>query len=718
MARSIYITSVEGHAGKSTVALGILDTLSHETDRVGVFRPVARSSSERDYVLEMLLAHDGVDLDYDECVGVSYEDVHNDPEAALSEIVSRYKAVERQCNAVVILGSDYTDVGSPTELGFNARIAANLGAPVLLVLGGQQTDDIGNRTPDEMRQVFTVARQELASAHAKVLGVVVNRADPARLDEIAQAISGNEPGLVAWSIPENKFMIAPTLTSLMEATEGILLKGDPELLGREVLGVVVAGMSMENVLTRLIEGGVVVVAGDRSDVILALLMAHSADTFPSLAGIILNGGFDLLPQIELLIDGFDNSLPIIRNGLGTYDTALRITQTRGRFAVDSQRKYDTALALFEDHVDSEVLLRMLDVSRSDVVTPLMFEYDLLDRARSSPQHIVLPEGDDDRILRAASTLLRRGVARLTILGVESEVRARATELGADIAEAHILSPFDPELRERFAEEYTRLRAHKGMTIEVARDTVTDVSYFGTMMVHLGLADGMVSGAAHTTAHTIRPAFEIIKTNPGVSVVSSVFLMCLEDRVLVYGDCAINPDPNAEQLADIAISSAATAAQFDIEQRIAMLSYSTGESGAGADVEKVRTATELVRARRPDLAVDGPIQYDAAVDASVGTSKMPGSEVAGRATVFIFPDLNTGNNTYKAVQRSAGAVAIGPVLQGLRKPVNDLSRGALVQDIVNTVAITAIQAQTIKAEAVKDQTAAEAAHAALGSAVAQ
>jgi phosphate acetyltransferase len=716
VARSIYITSVEGHAGKSTVALGVLDTLSHETERVGVFRPVARSSSERDYVLEMLLAHDGVGLDYDECVGVSYEDVHNDPEAALSEILSRYKAVERQCNSVVILGSDYTDVGSPTELGFNARIAANLGAPVLLVLGGQQTDDLGGRTPDDMRQIFTLARQELDSAHAHVLGIVVNRADPARLDEIMKALTENEPALVVWAIPENKFMIAPTLASLMGATEGSLLKGDPELLGREVLGVVVAGMSMENVLTRLIEGGVVVVAGDRSDVILAMLMAHSAGTFPSLAGIILNGGFDLLPQIELLIDGFDNSLPIIRNGLGTYDTALRITQTRGRFAVDSQRKYDTALALFEEHVDSDLLLRLLDVSRSEVVTPLMFEYDLLDRARSNPQHIVLPEGGDDRILRAASTLLRRGVAKLTILGHESEVRARATELGLDISEADILSPFDPALRERFAEEYTRLRAHKGMTLEIALDMVTDVSYFGTMMVHLGLADGMVSGAAHTTAHTIRPAFEIIKTNPGVSVVSSVFLMCLEDRVLVYGDCAINPDPNAAQLADIAISSAATAAQFDIEQRIAMLSYSTGESGAGADVEKVREATELVRARRPDLMVDGPIQYDAAVDASVGTSKMPGSEVAGRATVFIFPDLNTGNNTYKAVQRSAGAVAIGPVLQGLRKPVNDLSRGALVQDIVNTVAITAIQAQTISAQSIS--ASAEAANAVTGSAVAQ
>ncbi|MET4781154.1 phosphate acetyltransferase [Glaciihabitans sp. UYNi722] len=696
MARSIYITSVEGHAGKSTIALGVLDTLSHETERVGVFRPVARSSESRDYVLEMLLAHDGVDLDYDECVGVSYEDVHQDPDAALSEIVSRYKSVERQCDAVVILGSDYTDVGSPTELSFNARIAANLGAPVLLVLGGQSSDEHGSRSPDDMRQIFGLARQELESAHAQVLGVIANRADPDRLDDIVAALGIDAGRAPVWAIPEDRFLIAPSVASLMGAVDGTLFRGDPALLGRESLGVVVAAMSMENVLTRLIEGGVVVVPGDRSDVLLAVLMAHAAETFPSLSGIILNGGFEILPQIALLIDGLDNSLPIIRNKLGTYDTALRITQTRGRLAADSQRKYDTALALFEQHVDADVLLRLLDVSRSDVVTPLMFEYDLLDRARADPQHIVLPEGGDDRILRAASTLLRRGVARLTILGEETEIRARATELGLDITEATILSPLDPELRERFAEEYVRLRSHRGVQLEEARETVTDVSYFGTMMVHLGLADGMVSGAAHTTAHTIRPGFEIIKTDPGVSIVSSVFLMCLEDRVLVYGDCAVNPDPNAEQLADIAISSATTANQFRIEQRIAMLSYSTGESGAGADVDKVRSATEIVRTRRPDLKVDGPIQYDAAVDASVGRSKMPDSEVAGRATVFIFPDLNTGNNTYKAVQRSAGAVAIGPVLQGLRKPINDLSRGALVQDIVNTVAITAIQAQALDA----------------------
>ncbi|MBH0110864.1 phosphate acetyltransferase [Salinibacterium sp. NG22] len=698
MTRNIYITSIEGHAGKSTIALGLLDTLSREAKRLGVFRPVARTSDEQDYVLEMLLGHEAVNLSYDEAVGVGYDDVHADPELALSRIIERFKAVEAQCDVVVIVGSDYTDVGSPTELSYNARVAANLGAPVLLVLGGQ-SEDGESRSPADMAQVYSIAHQELDAAHARLVGVVVNRSDPDFMTDIIAGVSaavGDDTPV--WAIPEDPFLIAPSLASLLTAVDGELLRGDDDLLQREALGVVVAGMTMENVLLRLIEGSVVVVAGDRSDVLLATLMAHASETFPSLAGIILNGGFDLLPQIERLMDGLDVSLPVIRTSFGTYDTARIITKTRGRLAAESPRKFDTALALFEQHVDAAELLRRLDLHPPTVVTPLMFEYGLLDRARSIPQHIVLPEGSDDRILRASSTLLRRGVATLTILGDEGEVRGRAAELGLDISGASILSPFDEELRTRFATEYVKLRAHKGMTMEVARDTVTDVSYFGTMMVHLGLADGMVSGAAHTTAHTIRPSFEIIKTKPDVSIVSSVFLMCLEDRVLVYGDCAVNPDPDSAQLADIAISSAATAAQFGIEQRIAMLSYSTGSSGSGADVDKVRAATALVVERRPDLAVDGPIQYDAAVDAAVGKSKMPDSEVAGRATVFIFPDLNTGNNTYKAVQRSAGAVAIGPVLQGLRKPINDLSRGALVQDIVNTVAITAIQAQSVAAEA--------------------
>ena len=702
VARSIYITSAEGHSGKSSIALGVLDTLMREIEHVGVFRPIARSITERDYVLDLLLAHDGVDLEYDECVGATYEEVHDDPDAALSRIVERFKAVEAKCGAVVIVGSDYTDVGSPTELSFNARIAANLGAPVLLVLTGRSVDESRGRTADEMRQIAELTVPELAAAHASILAVVANRADEDHLDEISAAVSavatasvaavGVERTIPAWAIPEDPFLVAPTVQGIMEAVEGTLLQGDPALLAREALGVVIAAMSMENSLPRLTEGAIVVIPGDRSEMLLAALTAHASDTFPSLAGLVLNGGFELSPVITRLIAGLDHTLPIITTEFGTYPTAQRITQTRGRLAADSDRKRDIALALFEKHVDSRVLLDALSVGRSGAVTPLMFEYGLIERARSASKHIVLPEGTDDRILRAAGTLLSRGVARLTILGDEGDIRARAAGLGVDISAASILSPFDPELRERFAEEYARVRSHKGMTIETARDVVTDVSYFGTMMVHLGLADGMVSGAAHTTAHTIKPGFEIIKTMKGVSVVSSVFFMALSDRVLVYGDCAVVPDPTSEQLADIAISSAGTADQFGIDPRVAMLSYSTGSSGAGADVEKVRAATALVHERRPDLFVDGPIQYDAAADAAVGESKMPGSQVAGRATVFIFPDLNTGNNTYKAVQRSAGAVAVGPVLQGLNKPINDLSRGALVRDIVNTVAITAIQAQ--------------------------
>ena len=682
--RNIYITSAEGETGKSTVALGIVDLLTRRVQRVGVFRPVARSTQTRDHVLELLLAHDGVDLDYEQCVGVTYDDVHADPEAALSTIVTRYHQVEARSDVVVIVGTDYTDVAGPTELGYNARIAANLGAPVLLVANGNR------RTPESVRQSVDVAIAELTGHHAHVVGVLANRCNPAQVTSVRSQLA--TPERPAWAMPEDPYLTAPTVRQLTEAVDGTLIAGDEELMGREVLDVLVGAMSIEHLLDRITDGSVVITPGDRSDILLGLLTAHAANGFPSLAGVILNGGFTPPPVVTRLVEGLDARLPIITTDQGTFRSASIASQTRGLVTASTQRKIDTALALFEQHVDGDELLDMLAVARTEVVTPLMFEYELLSRARADRKHIVLPEGNDDRILRAASTLLQRQVADLTILGDERDILARAAGLGLDLSGAQIVDPSEGELFERFAEEYTKLRAHKGMTVERAREIVRSVSYFGTMMVQLGLADGMVSGAAHTTAHTIKPSFEIIKTIPDVSVVSSVFLMCLEDRVLVYGDCAVNPDPTAEQLADIAISSAATAAQFGVEPRIAMLSYSTGESGTGADVDKVRTATAIVRERRPDLSVEGPIQYDAAVDASVAKTKLPDSAVAGRANVFIFPDLNTGNNTYKAVQRSAGAIAVGPVLQGLRKPVNDLSRGALVQDIVNTVAITAIQAQ--------------------------
>lgn len=700
MARSIYITSAEGHTGKSTIALGVLDALMRVSPKVGVFRPITRSTDERDHVLELMLAHDGVHLDYEACVGVTYDDVRRDPDRALAEIVSRFKAVEAQCDAVVVVGTDYTDVASPAELGYNARIAANLGAPVMLVLSGRdqqrQAEQLGTttaRTPEQIGQMAALAFAELAEERAELFAVIVNRADPDALPAAVESVeAAQQKRTPVWAIPEERLLVAPSMRGILDAVDGRLIKGDPAMLDREAFDVVISGMSMVNVLPRITEGAVLIIAADRTEVLLAALLAAGSGTFPQIAGIVLNGPFDLPEPIERLLKGFTISIPIIATDLGTFDTATRIMNTRGRVSVESVQRHERALGLFQTHVDITELSIELGLAESTVVTPLMFEYGLIARARTQRKRIVLPEGDDDRILRAASVLLARDVADLTILGDDKEIRARAASLGLDIAAAQIVSPTDPELVERFAAEYARLRAHKGVTLQRAADTVTDVSYFGTMMVHLGLADGMVSGAAHTTAHTIRPSFEIIKTRAGVEVVSSVFFMALADRVLVYGDCAVIPDPTSVQLADIAISSAETARQFGIEPRVAMLSYSTGESGTGADVDKVREATRLVRERMPELPVEGPIQYDAAADAAVAQAKLPDSAVAGRATVFVFPDLNTGNNTYKAVQRSAGAVAIGPVLQGLNKPINDLSRGALVDDIVNTVAITAIQAQ--------------------------
>ena len=326
------------------------------------------------------------------------------------------------------------------------------------------------------------------------------------------------------------------------------------------------------------------------------------------------------------------------------------------------------------------------------VTPLAFQADLIERARADRKRIVLPEPDDDRVLQAAAQVLAAGIADITFVGDADYVAKRAGELGLDLSAAQVVSVNDPAYLERYAEEFARLRAKKGVTLEQAREKVTDVSYFGTMMVHMGDADGMVSGAAHTTAHTIVPSFQIIKTAPGVSVVSSIFLMAMKDRVWAFGDCAVNPNPTAEQLADIAVTSARTAAQFGVTPRVAMLSYSTGTSGSGPDVDVVVEATRLAREKAPELAIEGPIQFDAAVDEAVAATKLPGSEVAGKATVFVFPSLEAGNIGYKAVQRSSGALAVGPILQGLNKPVNDLSRGALVEDIVNTVALTAVQAQ--------------------------
>ena len=683
MARSIYIASPNAGTGKSTVALGLIVCLTKVVAKVGVFRPFVDSRDE-DPFLNLLLARSGSATPAAQCIGVTWDEYHAAPEESLSRIVDAYRAMARDHDVVIIDGSDFTDVAGTPELDLNARVAANIGVPVLLVVSGRDA-------PEDVRASVEVSVAEIAENHARTVAVIANRCPAATRGAVAAALSGIE-GLTVTTLPEVPLLSAPSVREIADAVEGTLIAGDAALLEREAEGVLVAAMDVSHVLERLAEGQVVIVPADRSAVIISLAAAHASTGFPNLAGLVLNGGFRVAPHVLKLIRGLEQPLPVITSPLDTFAAASVAGSLRGKLGGASEHKLDVAVTTFEQETDLGALLATLEVEPSDVVTPIMFQAELVEHARAARKTIVLPESDDDRILRAADAIMRRGIADIVLLGDETAVRARAAELGLDISAARVVSTSDPALSEKYAAEFARLRAKKGVTLEQARETIQDVSYFGTMMVHMGDADGMVSGAAHTTAHTIVPSFQIIKTRPGTSIVSSVFLMLLEDRVLVYGDCAVNPEPTAEQLADIAISSAATARQFGVEPRVAMLSFSTGTSGKGADVDKVREATELVRAKAPELAVEGPIQYDAAIDPTVAAKKAPDSLVAGRANVFIFPDLSSGNIGYKAVQRSSGAVAVGPVLQGLNKPVNDLSRGALVEDIINTVAITAVQAQ--------------------------
>jgi phosphate acetyltransferase len=688
VASSVYVAGLGPGVGKSVVALGLVELLSRQVARIGVFRPLVPGSGE-DPLLSLLTSRYSVVAPYSESFGVTAAEAgalvaDGRREELISKIVERYREVERRSGSMVVIGSDFaagTDDRHdemPRELAFNARLATEFGSVVIPVVGGQ-----GRRT--DLGAAVRSAYHSLVDLNATVLAVIANRVPPGVTAPTGQPVP-------VWAVPEIPAVAAPTVGDVAAALDATVVTGTEAALDRDVLDYLVGAAHVPNVLHHLSDGALIITPGDRADLLVAASAAHAAGLV-SLAGLMLTIGEFPDPRVVEVIERLNTGLAILVVQSDSYHTISAAGRIQPELSVQTPRKVEAALGAFEEHVDTVELTRLLDVTRSSRVTPLMFENDLIERARADRRRLVLPEGTDERILRAAETLLRRGVADLTLLGDPAEITRRARELGVEIGAAQLVDPATSELRDGFAARYAEIRKHRGVTLDLAYDVVRDVNYFGTMMVAGGLADGMVSGACHTTAATIRPAFEIIKAVPDVSVASSVFFMLLADRVLVYGDCAVNPDPNAEQLADIALSSAQTAAAFGIEPRVAMLSYSTGSSGSGADVEKVAAATALVRERRPDLPVEGPIQYDAAIDPGVAATKLPDSVVAGKATVFVFPDLSSGNNTYKAVQRSANAVAVGPVMQGLRRPVNDLSRGATVKDIVNTVAITAIQARS-------------------------
>ncbi|MCC3158314.1 phosphate acetyltransferase [Hymenobacter sp. 15J16-1T3B] len=695
MTKTVFIASAEPYSGKSLVTLGLVNMLLSKAQKVGYFKPVvnAATADKRDAHIDTVLRYFQLPTAYEDTFAYTGAQVLQLMESErqgemIDTIIRRYKQLEDEHDFIVVEGTDFVGQGTAFEFDLNVTIAKNLGVPVLLVVSGE-----GKTTAQIISSTLTALRG-FEAREVPVLTVVANKVGPEQVADVQQLLRAQLPAETGLSvIPEDKALLNPTMREIHEAVGGKLLFGE-ELLSSQVDNFVTGAMNVPNFLNYLKPNVVIVTPGDRGDIVICAVQANMSASYPKVAGVVLTAGWQPEEPILRLLRGLQGVMPILAVETGTFETSARLAAVKSRISADNPKKVQLAIQTFERYVDVPALDRQLAAYQSEGITPHMFQYRLLQWARQQRRHIVLPEGNDDRILKAAALLLQQDVVDLTILGNPAEIAASAKRLGLNLPLGHlrVIDPVHSEYYEDYVQTFYELRKAKGVNEDMARDLLRDVSYFGSMMVYKGHADGMVSGAVHTTQHTIRPALQFIKTKPGISLVSSVFFMCLPDRVAVFGDCAVNPNPTAEQLAEIAISSAESAQRFGVAPRVAMLSYSSGTSGEGAEVDKVRRATELVRQLRPDLPVEGPIQYDAAVDPLVGQQKLPGSAVAGQASVLIFPDLNTGNNTYKAVQRETGALAIGPVLQGLNKPVNDLSRGCTVDDVFNTVVITAIQSQ--------------------------
>jgi len=698
MNKAIYIATSEANSGKSIVSLGLMRMLLGKTAKVGYFRPIIDdiTKGKKGNHIDTIISHFELGLNPNELYAFTRSEFvkkRNDGKEGeiYDTIIEKYKAIEEKCDFMLVEGSDFSGEGSAIELDTNILIAKNLGIPVVIVSTG-----IG-KTLDEFINGLHIAYDSFKEREVEVLAVVANKVQEENIELVKTGVEKNLPSNVLVNvIPIIPSLSNPTIKEIATAIDAKVLFGE-EHINNQVTSFKVGAMQLRNYLTYLEEKCLIITPGDRADIILGALQAHISANYPKISGIVLTGGITPDEPIVKLIDGLSQITPIISVKEGTYEVANKIGDVRSHMYAGNKQKIVTSLNTFDKYIEVDKLNeKLISFENNDGITPRMFQYNLLKRAKTVRKHIVLPEGNDDRVISAACRLVEMDIVDLTILGDYAKIENKILRLGLklDLNKVEVINPIKSEYFQDFANTLYELRKNKGLTIAMAEDLIGDVSYFGTMMVYKGLADGMVSGAAHTTQHTIKPALQFIKTKPGVSVVSSIFFMCLEDRVSVFGDCAINPNPNAEQLAEIAISSADSSINFGMDPKIAMLSYSSGSSGKGEDVDIVRRATEIVKELRPDLKVEGPIQYDAAVDATVGKSKLPDSEVAGQANVLIFPDLNTGNNTYKAVQRETGALAIGPMLQGLNKPVNDLSRGCTIDDIFNTVVLTAIQAQGI------------------------
>jgi len=698
MSTSLYITATEKKSGKTSVVLGLTELALRHAEKPGFFRPIIDSGPGAIDDIKLIASRFDSDIPVEEMYAFTWDQVleliaQEKTDELWRGIIDTYHRLEEKHDFILCEGTDFNASSTVFEFDINAAIADVLGSPVLLVANSHQ------KTIDKTLQSIEMAHTSLADKGCRVIATIINLTTPEQRNEIFKRLK--ESGRAVqdiYTLPYDTLLAAPTLQEISDSLGAEQLYGG-DLSEEHVYDYVIAAMQLQHVLQYIKFGSLIIVPGDRVDVIIACLASAISRTMPYISGMILTGGFKPEGKVKEMIEGFGKIVPILSVPYGTYQTTRKINQVPSGISPRDERKIAQAMGLFEDNVDSEELAGKMIQAGPNAVSPKMFQYTLIERARENRQRIVLPEGEEERILLATENILTRKIADITLLGDRDRIKAKITRLGLNMEGVTIIDPLESPFFKDYVRTFYELRKHKDVTEDVARDTMSDNTYFGTMMVYKGDADGMVSGAIHTTGNTIRPALQFIKTRPDCSIVSSVFFMCLQGRVLVYGDCAINTEPDAEQLAEIALSSAQTARTFGIEPLVAMLSYSSGKSGRGEDVDKVRQATKIARKIAeeldPDLRIEGPIQYDAAVDPGVARTKMPESEVAGRATVFIFPDLDTGNITYKAVQRSSDTIAIGPVLQGLNKPVNDLSRGCTIPDIINTVAITAVQAQAVK-----------------------
>jgi phosphate acetyltransferase len=698
MSTSLYITATEKKSGKTSVVLGLTELALRHAEKPGFFRPIIDSGLGAIDDIKLIASRFDSDIPVEEMYAFTWDQVleliaQEKTDELWRGIIDIYHRLEEKHDFILCEGTDFNASSTVFEFDINAAIADVLGSPVLLVANSHQ------KTIDKTLQSIEMAHTSLADKGCRVIATIINLTTPEQRNEIFKRLK--ESGRAVqdiYTLPYDTLLAAPTLQEISDSLGAEQLYGG-DLSEEHVYDYVIAAMQLQHVLQYIKFGSLIIVPGDRVDVIIACLASAISRTMPYISGMILTGGFKPEGKVKEMIEGFGKIVPILSVPYGTYQTTRKINQVPSGISPRDERKIAQAMGLFEDNVDSEELAGKMIQAGPNAVSPKMFQYTLIERARENRQRIVLPEGEEERILLATENILTRKIADITLLGDRDRIKAKITRLGLNMEGVTIIDPLESPFFKDYVRTFYELRKHKDVTEDVARDTMSDNTYFGTMMVYKGDADGMVSGAIHTTGNTIRPALQFIKTRPDCSIVSSVFFMCLQGRVLVYGDCAINTEPDAEQLAEIALSSAQTARTFGIEPLVAMLSYSSGKSGRGEDVDKVRQATKIARKIAeeldPDLRIEGPIQYDAAVDPGVARTKMPESEVAGRATVFIFPDLDTGNITYKAVQRSSDTIAIGPVLQGLNKPVNDLSRGCTIPDIINTVAITAVQAQAVK-----------------------